>query len=32
MDTLVTEIKDFIVSNFLFGQGGDALTVSKLRG
>jgi acyl carrier protein len=26
MDTLVTEIKDFIVSNFLFGQRGDALT------
>ncbi|MEZ5416208.1 MAG: acyl carrier protein [Vicinamibacterales bacterium] len=25
MDTLASEIKDFIVSNFLFGQSGDAL-------
>ena len=25
MDTLVSEIKEFIVTNFLFGQGGDAL-------
>lgn len=25
MDTLVSEIKDFIVTNFLFGQSADAL-------
>jgi acyl carrier protein len=26
MDTLVSEIKDFIVTNFLFGQSSDTLT------
>jgi len=26
MDTLVSEIKDFIVTNFLFGQAPDTLT------
>lgn len=25
MDTLISDIKDFIVSNFLFGQAPDAL-------
>ena len=29
MNTIATEIKDFIVSNFLFGQGGDGLADDK---
>ena len=29
MDTLVSEIRDFIVSNFLFGQKSDALTEER---
>ena len=29
MNTLTTEIKDFIATNFLFGQSADALTEDK---
>jgi acyl carrier protein len=25
-DTIAQEVKDFVVTNFLFGQGGDRLT------